>query len=79
MASTEQIQIWTARLAEAEAAYHQIQIGGAATLIRDPGGRQLQFSSANLATLLAYINRLKALIAGNAGTGLGRIRYVTPD
>lgn len=77
MATAEQIAIWTTRLEEAEAAYHSLQIGESTVSVRDPSGRSLQFTAASEASLLAYIHRLKALIAGRS-PGLGRIRYVTP-
>lgn len=59
----EEIVVYTARLAEAEAAYHQVMIGHSITVQRHDG-RHVEYSSVNRDSLQAYIAWLRAQIAG---------------
>jgi hypothetical protein len=57
------------RLVEAEAAYHDLQIGKSARVYADQNGERVEFTAANAARLLGYIKDLKLQIANeNAGT-----------
>jgi hypothetical protein len=76
MATTEQLDDWKAKLAAAELAYAGLISGGSVVLVQT-GDRRVQFSESNRGALLAYINRLKRLIAGTCG-GAGRINYPVP-
>lgn len=48
-----------ARLAEAEAALHQIALGGGVRRVRDSNGEEIEYSSANRGALQAYIAALR--------------------
>ncbi len=54
------------RLAEAEAAYHALQIGKSAVEIRDQSGEAMRYTPANVSRLKQYIAELKAEIAGSS-------------
>ena len=60
-----------ARLAEAEAAYHKLQLGEKEVSVAY-GDKQVSFNRAGLADLSAYINQLKAQIAAAGGPGVRR-------
>ncbi len=49
------------RLEEAQDAYHALLTGGQARQIIDSNGDQVQFTSANQASLVTYIQQLQAL------------------
>lgn len=51
------------RLTEAEAAYHDLQLGKAAVEFRDANGELTRYTAANSARLARYIESLKAQIA----------------
>lgn len=55
----------TERLAEAEAAYHDLQTGRMARVFVDQNGERVEYVAANRAGLAAYIRELKALIAND--------------
>lgn len=55
-----QLEAW---LAEAEAAYHQLQIGTSARVVVDQNGERVEYTSANRSALLAYIQSLKDQLA----------------
>lgn len=78
MATTEQIDAWQAQLAEAQDAYHRLMIGESEVTIQQKDGRKVQYKEASSGKLLAYINHLKALIAGRTRSGKGAIRYLKP-
>lgn len=48
------------QLAEAQSAYHTLQIGGAARVIVDQNNERVEFTSANKGNLYNYILSLKA-------------------
>jgi hypothetical protein len=50
------------RLAEAEAAYHDLVIGKAVVEVRDANGQTLRYTQANRAAMAAYIQDLKRQI-----------------
>jgi hypothetical protein len=54
------------RLAEAEAAYHDLAIGKATVEFRDSNGETVRYTAANRAALSAYITDLKRQISGTA-------------
>lgn len=53
-----------ARLAEAEAALHDLLLGKAVVECRDSTGESVRFTAANASRLRVYIAQLKAEIAG---------------
>jgi hypothetical protein len=61
-----------ARLAEAEAAYHKLAIGGQAVQVRNAAGRFVQYAQAQMPALAAYIERLGLQIAALTSDGTGR-------
>lgn len=68
----EQRATLTAQLAEAEAAYHSLQIGGSARVVVDQNGERVEFSAANRQGLYAYIMQLKSQLGlFNPGCGVG--------
>ena len=67
MASLAQLQTW---LTEAETARHALMTGARAVSIRDPSGRQVQFSETT--KLDVYIAGLQAQIAALSGTAPAR-------
>lgn len=66
------------QLDEAIAARHQLAIGARVIAIRDPSGRQLQFTPTTLKDLNAYIAQLQSELAG-AKPVRNRLVYVVPD
>jgi len=54
------------RLNEAEAAYHDLQIGKAVVEVRDSNGESVRYTLANSARLSAYIQDLKRQISGTS-------------
>lgn len=62
------------RLAEAEAAYHTLQVGGAIARVRDQNGEEIWYTAANAGRLLAYIADLKQQLG--TGTFAGPMRVV---
>lgn len=52
----------TAKLAEAEAAYHSLQLGNRARVIKDQTGESVEYSSSTSGNLLAYIAYLRGLL-----------------
>lgn len=56
MADTAQIKLW---LAEAEVAYHQLNMGLRAKVFVDQNGERIEYEGATRGQLLAYINELK--------------------
>lgn len=56
MATTAQKVIW---LEAAEKAYHQLMLGGGVRVTVDQNGERVEFTAANRAALLSYIQSLK--------------------
>lgn len=52
------------QLAEARAAYHELQMGRSAVTFVDSNGERVEFRPANAAKLAAYIRDLERQIAG---------------
>ena len=52
------------RLAEAEAAYHRVSIGGAVVEVTDSSGEKVRYSPANASRLWDYILRLREETGG---------------
>lgn len=55
------------RLAEAEAAYHALLIGGKAQTVTFGSGKSVSYTAATIGELRRYINDLKEQIAANCG------------
>lgn len=72
MASTEIID-WTAKLQEAEAALHALNLGRSAVEVRDSDGSSIRYTSANSSRLKAYISELKSKIAGASSASPHRV------
>lgn len=66
--TAEERAILTARLAEAQAAYHSLMIGGQTRVYVDQSGERIEYSTANAARLAAYI----ALLQSQLGIGCGQ-------
>lgn len=74
--SQETLAIYQSRLADAELAYHRLQIGESAVMVRDQSGDEVRYTAANVSRLRSYISELKVIIAsGNFDTS-GPIRVV---
>lgn len=58
----EEIATYTARLAEAETAYHKLRTGLQARIFVDQNGERVEFAVANHDRLRAYILELKGLL-----------------
>lgn len=54
-------------LAEAQAAYHRLVLGKAATVVVGPAGERVEYARANASLLAAYIAALQAQVAAEAG------------
>ena len=57
------------RLAEAETAYHDLQIGKAVVEVRDSSGESIRYTMANASRLRHYIATLKNEIAAAPSRG----------
>ncbi len=57
--TSEQRTLLTARLAEAEAAYHSIMLGGGVKVFVDQNGERIEYQSGNIRQLSGYIQGLK--------------------
>lgn len=56
------------RLADAEAAYHDLMIGKTLVEFRDSNGETVRYTGANRGSLASYITELKRQIAVENGT-----------
>ena len=54
------------RLVDAEAQYHLLLTGQSVVEVKDQNGESIRYTVANASRLLAYINDLKAQIAGKS-------------
>lgn len=61
--TSEQRAVLEARLSEAQAAYHNLQIGTSARVVVDQNGERVEYTNANRAALRAYILELEAQLA----------------
>lgn len=69
------------RLAEAEAALHELTIGGKVVNVR-MGEKQVEYSPAKAADLAQYVSTLQAAVDkcdGKCGTGRHAIRFFAVD
>lgn len=67
-----------AQLKEAEAAYHQLMIGGGVREIRDQNGESVSFSQSNRQALYAYILQLRNQLGmDGCGTPVAPTRPLT--
>ena len=57
-------------LAEAEAAYHKLSIGGGVRVFVDQNGERVEYGSTNRLGLIAYINQLRAELGMCAMPGI---------
>lgn len=62
--SPSQLLVTKARLANAEVAYDQLMNGTAVSVFVDQNGERLQYTTANSAKLLGYIQSLRAELCG---------------
>jgi len=69
MATVEQMQVW---LVEAQKAYHDLQRGALMVEAQDSNGERARYTAANAKSLWAYIEWLKAQIAGTDTTAARR-------
>jgi hypothetical protein len=53
-------------LVDAEAAYHDLQLGRSARVFVDQNGERVEYTAANRRDLARYIEELKAKIAGRS-------------
>jgi len=69
--TAEQRVVLTARLAEAEKAYHELQTGQQARVLVDQSGERIEFTPATASRLAAYITDLKRQLGmlGISSTG----------
>lgn len=65
------------RLAEAEEAYHALQIGGRQVSVR-MGENAIEYSPADAGKLAGYVGQLRALVARCDGCGTRRMIGVIP-
>ena len=70
MPTPEDITLWRAQLAEAEAALHSIVVNGSVARMRH-GDKSMEWNSQNIGTLRAYIAELRGRL-GLAGRGSAR-------
>jgi hypothetical protein len=61
--------ILTARLAEAQSAYHTLMIGGQAKVYVDQSGERIEYTSSSYQRLAAYIAYLKNQLGIGCGMG----------
>lgn len=57
------------RLAEAEQAYHEFQMGRTPRVFVDQNGERIEYSATNIRSLAAYISALKFQISGASQSG----------
>ena len=65
--TAEERATYTARLTEAETAYHQLMMGTSARVYVDQNGERVEFNANSKAGLRAYILELKALLGLSLG------------
>lgn len=63
----EQRTLYTARLTEAEQAYHDYRMGNSARVFVDQNGERVEYSAVNINGLRAYILELKGLLGLSLG------------
>ncbi len=68
LTSTERA-LYTTRLAEAQAAYHTIVMGGGVKVFVDQNGERIEYNQGSIRGLTAYIAELKRLLG--LGEALG--------
>jgi hypothetical protein len=59
----------TARLAEAEEAYHTIMTGGGVKVVVDQNGERVEYQQANSQRLSSYIQELKRQLGAGSPAG----------
>jgi hypothetical protein len=57
--TADEITQYTEYLTAAEKAYHSLVLGGQARVFVDQNGERIEYTSANRASLLAYIQQLR--------------------
>ncbi len=66
MASIDTLKLW---LAEAEVAYHKLNMGMQAKVFVDQNGERIEYNAATRGQLAAYIENLKLQINGTGTAG----------
>jgi hypothetical protein len=61
--------IYTTRLAEAEAALHQLILGQSAKVFVDQNGERIEYTQSNAGRLRAYISELRVALGKTTVTG----------
>jgi len=64
------------KLADAEAALHELNLGRSARVFVDQNGEKLEFTAANRGALRTYIEELKATIASHTVGADGPLRVL---
>lgn len=67
--TTAEIATLTARLSEAETAYHKLLTGTSARVFVDQNGERVEYTAANRQALSAYIQELKRLLGRRESRG----------
>ena len=62
MATSDEIALWQAQLAEAEAALHSIVVNGSVARVRH-GDKSMEWNVQNVGTLRAYIAELRGRLS----------------
>ena len=70
MATPDEVTLWRAQLAEAEAALHSIVVNGSVAKMRH-GDKSMEWNAQNVGTLRGYIAELRGRV-GQAGRGSAR-------
>jgi hypothetical protein len=65
--TTEQREVLTARLAEAEQAYHDYRMGNSARVFVDQNGERVEYAATNINGLRSYILELKGQLGQSSG------------
>lgn len=66
MATIDTLKLW---LAEAEVAYHKLNLGQQAKVFVDQNGERIEYNASTRGQLLAYIESLKLQINGTETAG----------
>jgi len=64
--TTDEITLYTARLAAARTALHSLFIGTSARVVVDQNGERVEYTATNVTRLQAYIKYLENLLAGGS-------------
>ncbi|ARB05702.1 head-tail joining protein [Synechococcus virus S-ESS1] len=74
--TAEETTLYTTRLAEAEAALHQLMMGTQARTFVDQNGERVEFTAGNSQKLRAYIYELKMKLGKVSSCGPMRVSMI---